>query len=34
MKVVVESDVLKCIKHFHGVNVKLMKCGGITPAKE
>jgi L-alanine-DL-glutamate epimerase-like enolase superfamily enzyme len=30
---IVESDVLKCHKHFHGVNVKLMKCGGITPAK-
>lgn len=30
---IVEKDVLKCHNHFHGVNVKLMKCGGITPAK-
>lgn len=28
-----ESDVEKCYNHFHGVNVKLMKCGGLTPAK-
>jgi len=27
-----ESDVLKCVNHFHGVNIKLMKCGGYTPA--
>ncbi|WP_046744964.1 dipeptide epimerase [Kordia zhangzhouensis] len=25
-------DVSKCIKTFHGINIKLMKCGGITPA--
>jgi L-alanine-DL-glutamate epimerase-like enolase superfamily enzyme len=30
---IVETDVIKCHNHFHGVNVKLMKCGGITPAK-
>ena len=30
---IIETDVLKCLNHFHGVNVKLMKCGGITPAK-
>ena len=30
---IVEADVLKCYQNFHGVNVKLMKCGGITPAK-
>ena len=30
---IVESDVLKCHQNFHGVNIKLMKCGGITPAK-
>ena len=30
---ITETDILKCYKHFHGVNVKLMKCGGITPAK-
>ncbi len=28
-----EDDVLKCHNHFHGVNVKLVKCGGLTPAK-
>lgn len=27
----VESDVEKCDGLFHGVNVKLSKCGGITP---
>lgn len=29
---VVESDIEKCINHFHGINIKLTKCGGITPA--
>jgi L-Ala-D/L-Glu epimerase len=29
---VVESDVEKCIGHFSGINIKLAKCGGITPA--
>ena len=28
----VESDVSKCQNHFHGVNIKLPKCGGLTPA--
>lgn len=28
----VESDVEKCHQHFHGINIKLMKCGGFTPA--
>jgi L-alanine-DL-glutamate epimerase-like enolase superfamily enzyme len=28
-----ESDVDRCVGHFHGVNVKLVKCGGLTPAK-
>lgn len=28
-----ENDVEKCYNHFHGVNIKLMKCGGLTPAK-
>ena len=28
-----EGDVLKCPNHFHGVNIKLTKCSGITPAK-
>jgi L-Ala-D/L-Glu epimerase / N-acetyl-D-glutamate racemase len=30
---IVESDIEKCNNHFHGVNIKLMKCGGLTPAK-
>ncbi|MEM6686483.1 MAG: dipeptide epimerase [Bacteroidota bacterium] len=25
-------DVSKCAAVFHGINIKLMKCGGITPA--
>jgi L-alanine-DL-glutamate epimerase-like enolase superfamily enzyme len=29
----IESDVLKCVGHFHGVNIKLAKCGGLTPAR-
>lgn len=29
---VTESDVKKCAGHFHGVNIKLTKCSGITPA--
>jgi len=29
----VEADVMKCYNHFHGVNVKLVKCGGLTSAK-
>jgi L-Ala-D/L-Glu epimerase len=28
------EDVEKCHNHFHGINIKLMKCGGITPALE
>lgn len=27
-----ESDVEKCHQRFHGINVKLCKCGGLTPA--
>lgn len=27
-----ENDVKKCHNYFHGVNIKLMKCGGLTPA--
>ena len=27
-----ESDVEKCYLHFHGINIKLTKCSGITPA--
>ncbi len=30
---VYESDVAKCHLHFHGINIKLTKCSGITPAK-
>jgi len=30
---VVEADVEKCAGHFHGVNIKLTKCSGITPAR-
>ena len=29
---IVESDVEKCADYFRGVNIKLTKCGGITPA--
>lgn len=28
----VVADVEKCHQHFHGINIKLMKCGGFTPA--
>ena len=27
-----ESDVEKCGLHFSGINIKLTKCGGLTPA--
>ena len=30
---VAEKDVEKCAGHFHGINIKLTKCGGITPAR-
>jgi len=30
---IIEEDVTKCLHHFHGVNVKLVKCGGLTPAR-
>jgi L-alanine-DL-glutamate epimerase-like enolase superfamily enzyme len=29
---VIESDVQRCADSFHGINIKLTKCGGITPA--
>jgi len=29
---VAESDVEKCHHHFHGINIKLTKCSGLTPA--
>ena len=28
-----EKDVEKCAGHFHGINIKLTKCGGLTPAR-
>ncbi|MBL7698292.1 MAG: dipeptide epimerase [Chitinophagaceae bacterium] len=28
-----ENDVEKCRNYFHGINIKLTKCGGITPAR-
>ena len=28
-----EEDVLKCHQHFHGINIKLTKCSGLTPAR-
>jgi L-alanine-DL-glutamate epimerase-like enolase superfamily enzyme len=30
---VVEADVAKCAGLFHGINIKLTKCSGITPAR-
>ena len=30
---IVESDVDRCDGFFHGVNIKLTKCGGLTPAR-
>lgn len=30
---IVESDVEKCGDHFTGINIKLTKCGGLTPAR-
>lgn len=29
---IVESDVATCYGRFHGINIKLTKCGGLTPA--
>jgi L-alanine-DL-glutamate epimerase-like enolase superfamily enzyme len=29
----VESDVDRCAGCFHGINIKLFKCGGMTPAR-
>lgn len=29
---VLEQDVERCHGHFHGINIKLTKCSGITPA--
>lgn len=30
---IVEEDVEKCGAHFSGINIKLTKCGGLTPAR-
>ncbi len=30
---VAEQDVDRCKDHFHGINIKLTKCSGITPAR-
>jgi L-alanine-DL-glutamate epimerase-like enolase superfamily enzyme len=30
---IVEEDVTKCHNYFHGINIKLGKCGGLTPAR-
>lgn len=30
---IVEADVEKCALYFHGVNIKLTKCAGLTPGK-
>ena len=30
---VFESDVARCKDHFHGINIKLTKCSGLTPAR-
>ena len=29
----VEADVARCAGHFDGINIKLVKCGGLTPAR-
>lgn len=30
---VFEQDVPRCANHFHGINIKLTKCSGLTPAR-
>jgi L-Ala-D/L-Glu epimerase / N-acetyl-D-glutamate racemase len=30
---IIESNVDRCVGHFHGINIKLVKCGGLTPAR-
>lgn len=29
----VEEDIERCYNYFHGVNIKLVKCGGVTSGK-
>jgi len=28
-----EEDVDRCVGHFHGINIKIVKCGGLLPAR-
>ncbi|MEL6275443.1 MAG: dipeptide epimerase [Bacteroidota bacterium] len=28
-----EEDVERCVEHFHGINIKIVKCGGLLPAR-
>lgn len=30
---ITEPDVENCFGHFHGINIKLAKCGGLSPAR-
>jgi len=30
----IAADVETCHQRFHGINIKLMKCGGLTPARQ
>jgi L-Ala-D/L-Glu epimerase len=30
---IAETDVGRCADYFHGINIKLTKCGGLTPAR-
>ena len=30
---VFEKDIEKCVNRFNGINIKLTKCSGITPAR-
>ncbi len=30
---IVESDVINCLGRFHGINIKLVKCGGLAAAR-
>ncbi|MDT0675402.1 dipeptide epimerase [Autumnicola musiva] len=30
---IAEADVRKCAGYFHAINIKLTKCGGLTPAR-
>ena len=30
---IADADVARCADYFHGINIKLTKCGGLTPAR-